>query len=161
MEVNQKHLEYTKKVIRSLYNISEDDSIYDDVISIAYEATFKACKNFDKTNAASINTVIFRYVRNAVSNFLRSTYVKSFDKNNADIEAIDKETMSMIDLLETYEKLDIALKRINTYSKTDRDAFLDWIKGYSFKEISQKYNVSKSSLYRLIDTILKDIKDNV
>ncbi len=138
------YYKYKDDIFKYLVSLTNDMQLSEDLLSETFLSAIKSLYTFK--NNSDIKTWLFSVARHKWYEYLRK-------KHNY----ICLDTLTEIYISENPEEILInkyiaekILKLLEKESEKNRDILLMRIKGYSFYEISQKYNISENSA-RVID----------
>lgn len=155
-EITHKDLEYVQKIIHKVFNVSKENVLYDDMVSIGNEALLKAVRKYDKSRGASLQTLIYSYVVWGVRKFLRKKYAKNFSLK---IEAPPKEELmaNSVEWFENLEQIKEALNVIKTFPEKHVLVFSEWLLGTPRTVISKKYEITPVYVNWVTKRILDEV----
>lgn len=154
-EITDKDLKYIKKICAQFKSNKIKDSLLNEIEGEAIIGLVKACDSWDKTKPKSIDSWIYTCVCNSIISYLRK--IKKFNNEcNCDIDELFTDSCLNTEEIMINKELLIELnKLIKLISKglTKRERFIlknnilsD--KPKTLRQISDKFNCGKSTIYR-------------
>lgn len=109
------------------------------------------------SNRGSYATFIKNYSRNKLRNMYKSSHNKVLDLEMVYMQELHDKGGDY-----TYRE-DVALSVAFelAYKSEYKDILLDVIKGVSYRDVGEKYNVSKDKVYRVWKEFIKEVKENI
>ncbi len=139
---------YRKDCIRFLFSLTNKKINYTTAEDIFQDSFIAFSKNIVKLNNNNLN------IKNYIFQLCKNNYYREFGKNyrvkskyinkKLDVSLLNEELQKDIIPNRYYQVCDydykLLLKTINEYSNNDKLIFLDYVNGYTIKEIASKYN---------------------
>lgn len=145
------------------YSLLRDHDAAEDAVSDSIIRLLKKWDTLDKTDFPSMNGYFYKILRSTCISELRrrSQTEKRFRHiMDADIEVLDKSLLS-----ENIEANEIEKILSDARSKVDSSSYdyfiCNRVKGMTYKEIAEQYNVSEGKVMRGIRKVLHLLKDDL
>lgn len=149
--------EYKQDVFVHLVNLTNDISLSEDLVSETFLSAIKSVHRFK--GESTIKTWLFSIARNKWYEYLRKEKPTSYLDDLAYYYIVSEQDLEQKAIYKDISKKILYL--LDNEQNRTKDIVLMRIEGYSYYEISQKYNISESSA-RVIDyRAKKKIKDTL
>ena len=160
-------------VIKEMLHIDMKEFDYEDLLQEGYICLWNAIKTYDKNNKSSFSNYACCCIKNRLVNYLnkprrvyhREQYLLDL---SLDKEVDEKNHIAFHEVMGVKQERDlnlyIALKDVlKSLDKNDikTKILFDKIKGYTRKEIAQKYNMSFNTVNAYLSKIRKEIKSKL
>ena len=131
----------------------------DDLLQCGYMGLFKACKTFDPTKGCQFSTYAARCIINSILMFLRKENKHINFDTNFEINFDEGEEIPILDLLQSSDDLErgLDLRNFIKHSKNRKIVEL-YVDGFTIKEISEKFQISRNCVSRKIKKELQNYK---
>jgi RNA polymerase sporulation-specific sigma factor len=139
---------------------------FEDCIQQCWLCFLKAIQSYDMSSEYNFTAFLVSCLTNNMINYTRDFYrrqekIKSVSYNNF---TSDEDSLSYLEIFESEEKSPSEIYEINEaidnfvdlecISLLEKQIFLEYLRGYSYKEISSKFKISKKK----IDNVIRKIK---